>query len=96
MTDLSASTSPGGLLTTRGSTSTRNNGTRNNGAAVVAAALLGIGALWLAGAIGANQAALFLIGGALGLTLYHASFGFTVRLAGFLAAGDAPGYGRRC
>ncbi len=27
--------------------------------------------------VGLNQALLFLIGGALGMTLYHASFGFT-------------------
>ena len=93
MTDLSVSTSPGGLLTTRGPNSTGNNGTRNNGAAMVAAALLGIGALWLAGAIGANQAALFLVGGALGLTLYHASFGFTSAFRVLIA--DRRGAGLR-
>jgi uncharacterized protein len=88
MTDLSASTSPGGLLTTR-----NPNSTRNNGAAMVAAALLGVGALWLAGAIGTNQAALFLIGGALGLTLYHASFGFTSAFRVLIA--DRRGAGLR-
>jgi uncharacterized membrane protein YedE/YeeE len=88
MTDLSISTSPGGLLTTRGP-----NPTRNNGAAMFAAALLGVGALWLAGTIGANQAALFLVGGALGLTLYHASFGFTSAFRVLIA--DRRGAGLR-
>lgn len=88
MTDLSVSTSSGGLLATRGP-----NSTRNNGAAMVAATLLGIGALWLAGAIGANQAALFLVGGALGLTLYHASFGFTSAFRVLIA--DRRGAGLR-
>ena len=60
---------------------------------MVAAALLGIGALWLAGAIGANQAALFLVGGALGLTLYHASFGFTSAFRVLIA--DRRGAGLR-
>src|SRR4051795_2285963 len=84
MTDLSVSTSPGGSLTGRG---------RNNGAAMVAAALLGLGTLWLAGAIGPAQAALFLVGGALGLTLYHASFGFTSAFRVLIA--DRRGAGLR-
>jgi uncharacterized membrane protein YedE/YeeE len=88
MTDLSVANSPGGLLTTR----SPNTG-RNNGAAMVAAALLGLGALWLAGAIGPTQAALFLVGGALGLTLYHASFGFTSAFRVLIA--DRRGAGLR-
>lgn len=84
MTDLSVSTSPGVSLLGRG---------RNNGAAMVAAALLGVGALWLGGAIGPNQAALFLVGGALGLTLYHASFGFTSAFRVLIA--DRRGAGLR-
>lgn len=38
---------------------------------------LAAGALLIAGAVDLRQAALFLIGGALGAALYHASFGFT-------------------
>lgn len=84
MTDLSVSTSAGGSLTGAG---------RNNGAAMAAAALLGLGTLWLAGAIGPAQAALFLVGGALGLTLYHASFGFTSAFRVLIA--DRRGAGLR-
>ncbi len=43
----------------------------------IAAALLAVGALLLDSAYGWRQAALLLVGGALGLTLYHAAFGFT-------------------
>src|SRR3954447_2937552 len=84
MTDLSVSTSPGSSLAGRG---------RNNGAAMSAAALLGLGTLWLAGAISPVQAALFLVGGALGLTLYHASFGFTSAFRVLIA--DRRGAGLR-
>jgi uncharacterized membrane protein YedE/YeeE len=88
MTDLSVSTSSGRSLTARGP-----NSTRNNGAALVAAALLGAGALWLADAISPIQAALFLVGGLLGLTLYHASFGFTSAFRVLIA--DRRGAGLR-
>ena len=84
MTDLSVSTSPGSSLAGRG---------RNNGAAMSAAALLGLGTLWLAGTISPVQAALFLVGGALGLTLYHASFGFTSAFRVLIA--DRRGAGLR-
>jgi hypothetical protein len=43
----------------------------------VALILLVIGTLGAYQIVGLNQALLFLIGGALGMTLYHASFGFT-------------------
>lgn len=66
---------------------------RNNGAALAAAALLAVGAPWLAGAIDPNQAALFLVGGSLGLTLYHASFGFTSAFRVLIA--DRRGAARR-
>src|SRR5690606_7375113 len=43
----------------------------------VAFILLVIGTIGAYQIVGLNQALLFLIGGALGMTLYHASFGFT-------------------
>ena len=47
--------------------------------AVILAALvaLGLGAVWLLEAISQRQATLYLIGAALGLVLYHATFGFS-------------------
>ncbi|MDF3934621.1 YeeE/YedE family protein [Pseudomonas citronellolis] len=50
---------------------------RQFGAPLIAAGLLLLGALFLAQAVSGRQAVLFLVGGALGLTLYHAAFGFT-------------------
>lgn len=50
---------------------------RSHGSAWVAFALLIAGTLGAYQIAGLNQALLFLIGGALGMTLYHASFGFT-------------------
>lgn len=44
---------------------------------LVAAALLLLGALSLLGVVSARQAGLFIVGGLLGVSLYHASFGFT-------------------
>ncbi len=41
------------------------------------AAVFAIGLLYLANTISLNQAALFMVGGALGVVLYHAAFGFT-------------------
>ena len=43
----------------------------------MAIVLLFIGTVGAYQIVGLNQALLFLIGGALGMTLYHASFGFT-------------------
>ncbi len=48
-----------------------------NPAGWLALALLVVGALYLGQAIDLTQATLFLVGGALGVVLYHAAFGFT-------------------
>ncbi|RKG31070.1 YeeE/YedE family protein [Acinetobacter tianfuensis] len=50
---------------------------RSQRSAYVALILLIIGTIGAYQIVGINQALLFLIGGALGMTLYHASFGFT-------------------
>ncbi|QQP88009.1 YeeE/YedE family protein [Skermanella sp. TT6] len=60
--------------------------------AVAALLLLG-GAVWLTDAVSARQAALYLVGGALGLTLYHALFGFTSSFRVFIS--DRRGAGIR-
>ncbi|SBW12362.1 conserved membrane hypothetical protein [uncultured Alphaproteobacteria bacterium] len=57
----------------------------------VALALLALGAWYLDAAFGARQAALYLVGGALGATLYHAAFGFTSSWRVFLADGRGAG-----
>src|SRR5262245_48187974 len=56
-----------------------------------ASALLAAGALALANAYGWRQGALFLLGGALGLVLYHALFGFTSAWRVFIANGRGAG-----
>ena len=43
----------------------------------IALALLGMGGLYLYGAVSLNQALLWLVGALLGITLYHSAFGFT-------------------
>lgn len=50
---------------------------RKLGTPIVAAALLLLGSLFLLEQVSYQQALLLLVGGALGLTLYHAAFGFT-------------------
>ncbi len=50
---------------------------RSNVSIWVAFVLLILGTIGAYLVVGVNQALLFLIGGALGMTLYHASFGFT-------------------
>lgn len=50
---------------------------RKSSALWIAFLLLLAGVLFLAQAVSGRQALLFLVGGALGLTLYHAAFGFT-------------------
>ena len=50
---------------------------RSNLSVWVAFILLIVGTIGAYQVVGLNQALLFLIGGALGMTLYHASFGFT-------------------
>jgi len=51
--------------------------TLNPGPVAVAGVALALGAIYLNAAIGWRQAALFLVGGAAGVVLYHAAFGFT-------------------
>ena len=57
----------------------------------VAAGLLGLGALALAAPYGWRHALLFLIGGALGLVLYQAAFGFTAAFRGLVTVGESRG-----
>lgn len=57
----------------------------NRAPVAAALALLAGGAWLLAGAAGTRQAALYLLGAALGLVLYHASFGFTAAWRAFVA-----------
>ncbi|MBM3217997.1 MAG: YeeE/YedE family protein [Candidatus Rokubacteria bacterium] len=57
----------------------------------IALALLLPGAAALAGPYGWRHAALFLVGGALGLVLYHAAFGFTAAFRAFASVGDTRG-----
>ena len=64
---------------------------RNRLAALFSFALLILGALWLAEAISGKQAALFLTGGALGVVLYHAAFGFTSAYRVLIADGRGAG-----
>jgi len=58
---------------------------------VAALLLLALVAWQAAGAAGADQAALVAVGGLLGITLYHASFGFTSAWRRFIATGDGSG-----
>ena len=44
---------------------------------IAAVLLLSGGAIYLGDSVSGRQSALYLIGGALGITLYHALFGFT-------------------
>ena len=65
-----------------------------NGRVVAVAALaLAIGAAWLANDYGWRQGVLFLIGGGLGVALYHALFGFTSAWRVFIS--DRRGAGLR-
>ncbi len=57
----------------------------------VAGLLLAGGALALSGAFAWRQAALYLLGGALGLVLYHATFGFASSWRRFVAEGRGAG-----
>lgn len=58
-----------------------------------ALALFAAGTVYLTRAVHARQAALFLVGGVLGLLLYHAAFGFTSSWRVFIA--DRRGAGLR-
>ena len=50
--------------------------------------MLAIGAIWISQGQGPRMALLFGIGGALGLVLYHAAFGFTSAWRRLLVNGD--------
>jgi uncharacterized membrane protein YedE/YeeE len=56
-----------------------------------ALAVLVIGTLWLGAVYGPTHGALFLVGGALGISLYHAAFGFTSAWRVFIAEGRGRG-----
>src|SRR5215467_7433902 len=86
MTDLSVDARL--LATERGASPSTNNWV-----VIIALAVLGAGALALGDAYSWRQGALFLLGGALGLILYHALFGFTSAFRVFLA--DRRGAGLR-
>ena len=57
----------------------------------VACVLFAGGALALSVPYGWRHAALFVLGGALGLVLYHAAFGFTAAFRALVAVGDTRG-----
>jgi uncharacterized protein len=63
----------------------------NRGPVVVATAALALGAMYLNAAVSWRQAALFLVGGAAGIVLYHAAFGFTSAWRVFIADGRGAG-----
>jgi len=84
MTDLSVDA---GLLA-----SERGSAPQTNTAVVIlASAVFAAGALMLGDAYSWRQGALFLVGGGLGLTLYHALFGFTSAWRVFVANGRGAG-----
>ena len=58
---------------------------------VAALALLALGAWYLGETVGGKQAALYLVGAALGATLYHSAFGFTSSWRVFIADGRGAG-----
>ncbi len=65
---------------------------RVNLAALAAAlALLAVGTWYLGASVGTKQAALYLVGAALGATLYHSAFGFTSSWRVFIADGRGAG-----
>ncbi len=63
----------------------------NSPVVLAASAVLAAGALALAEAYSWRQGALFLVGGALGVALYHALFGFTSAWRVFIANGRGAG-----
>jgi uncharacterized protein len=65
---------------------------RTNAAPLAAAvALLAIGAWYLGETVSGKQATLYLVGAALGATLYHSAFGFTSSWRVFIADGRGAG-----
>jgi len=67
------------------------NSTSSRAAVAISSALLVGGALALAAVYSWRQGTLFLLGGALGLVLYHALFGFTSAWRVFIADGRGAG-----
>lgn len=63
----------------------------NSSVVILASAVLAASAIALANAYSWRQGALFLVGGALGITLYHALFGFTSAWRVFIADGRGAG-----
>ena len=63
----------------------------NRGAAAFAFAAIALGAAWLQGAVGWRQAALFGVGAAAGVVLYHAAFGFSSSWRALLTEGRGQG-----
>ena len=63
----------------------------NSRAVTVALAILAVGSIALAQAYGWRQGALLVLGGGLGLVLYHALFGFTSAWRVFVADGRGAG-----
>jgi uncharacterized membrane protein YedE/YeeE len=63
----------------------------NTWVVILASAVLGAGAIALGNAYNWRQGALFILGGALGLVLYHALFGFTSAWRVFIANGRGAG-----
>ena len=57
----------------------------------IAALLIVVGALYLAQTVNGRQAALYVVGALLGITLYHAAFGFTSAWRVFIADGRGAG-----
>ncbi|KXV06944.1 hypothetical protein CR51_11375 [Caballeronia megalochromosomata] len=57
----------------------------------VAALLIVLGAVYLGQTVGARQAALYVVGALLGVSLYHAAFGFTSAWRVFIADGRGAG-----
>ncbi|PLZ00906.1 hypothetical protein CY652_18840 [Burkholderia sp. WAC0059] len=53
--------------------------------------LIALGAVWLAETVSGRQAALYVVGALLGLSLYHAAFGFTSAWRVFIADGRGTG-----
>ena len=63
----------------------------NTWVVILASAVLGSGAIALGEAYSWRQGALFLVGGGLGIALYHALFGFTSAWRVFIADGRGAG-----
>lgn len=57
----------------------------------IALLLVALGAVYLAQTVSARQAALYVVGALLGMTLYHAAFGFTSAWRVFIADGRGAG-----